>query len=205
MTNLNKIISLLIGYFLGSWNPAQYLSHKKGVNLREEGTGNLGTTNTLLTMGFKSALLVLLLDMGKAILSAKIAKWLFPKLAVAGMLAALGAILGHIFPWQMGFRGGKGLAAFGGMILEYNPMVFCVLLLIGLVVAYVVNYGVGLPVAASILFPVAAALVSRDLSVFLVSLAASAVILLAHMGNVKKAIRGKDIRVRDFLHSKFSH
>ncbi len=190
---------MLIGYVLGSWNPAQYLSRKKGINLREEGSGNLGTTNTLLTMGFRSALFVLLLDMGKAIVSAKIAKWLFPKLAVAGLVAALGAILGHIFPWQMGFRGGKGLAAFGGMILEYNLMVFCVLLLIGLTAAWVVNYGVGLPVTASILFPIAAALVSRDLGVFFVSLVASAVILTAHWGNVKKAVRGNDIRVREYI------
>ena len=98
LKDVNKLFCVLIGYLLGSLNPAHFLSKRKGVDLRHEGTGNLGTTNTMLVMGKASAAAVLLLDMGKAVLSAKIAKWLFPKLVIAGMLGAFGAILGHIFP-----------------------------------------------------------------------------------------------------------
>lgn len=193
---------VLIGYLLGALNPAHFLSKRRGIDLRKEGTGNLGTTNTMLVMGKASAVLVLMLDMGKAVLSAKIAKWLFPKLLIAGMLAAFGAVLGHIFPWHMHFQGGKGLACFGGLILEYNPIVFCILLVIGLITALVVNYGVGLPVSAAILFPIATALVGRDAAVFLVSLAASITILFAHRENIRWARSGQDIRVREFLRSK---
>ena len=196
---MRVVCCLLIGYLLGALNPAHFLSKRKGVDLRKEGTGNLGTTNTMLVMGKAHAVAVLLLDMGKAFLSAKIAKWLFPKLMVAGLLAALGAILGHIYPYHMHFRGGKGLACFGGMVLEYNPVVFAVLLAIGVVLVLIVNYGVALPVSAAILFPIAAGMVSRKLSVFLVSLCASAVILYAHRENVQWALRGEDIRVREYL------
>jgi len=196
---MRVVCCLLIGYLLGALNPAHFLSKRKGVDLRKEGTGNLGTTNTMLVMGKAHAVAVLLLDMGKAVLSAKIAKWLFPKLMVAGLLAALGAILGHIYPYHMHFRGGKGLACFGGMVLEYNPVVFAVLLAIGVVLVLIVNYGVALPVSAAILFPIAAGMVSRKLSVFLVSLCASAVILYAHRENVQWALRGEDIRVREYL------
>ena len=196
---MNKLFCVLIGYLLGSLNPAHFLSKRKGVDLRNEGTGNLGTTNTMLVMGKASAAAVLLLDMGKAVLSAKIAKWLFPKLVIAGMLGAFGAILGHIFPWHMHFHGGKGLACFGGMILEYNPIVFCVLLVFGLLMALIINYSVALPVSAAILFPVAAAVVSRNLPVFLVSLMAGLTILYAHRENIKWAYRGEDVRIRDFL------
>lgn len=196
---MRGICCILIGYLLGALNPALFLSKRKGVDLRKEGTGNLGTTNTMLVMGKAHAILVLLLDMGKAFLSAKIAKWLFPKLMVAGLLAALGAILGHIYPYHMHFQGGKGLACFGGMILEYNPVVFAILLVIGVFLVLVVNYGVALPVSAAILFPIAAAVTSRKLSVFLVSLCASAVILYAHRENVQWALRGEDIRVREYL------
>ena len=202
---MNKFFCILIGYLLGSLNPAHFLSKRKGVDLRHEGTGNLGTTNTMLVMGKANALLVLLLDMGKAVLSAKIAKWLFPKLVIAGMLAAFGAILGHIFPYHMHFHGGKGLACFGGMILEYNPIVFCVLLVFGLLMALVINYGVALPVSAALLFPIATAIISRELSVFLLSLLAGITILFAHRDNIKWACRGEDIRVREYLRSKFSH
>ncbi|MBQ3503797.1 MAG: glycerol-3-phosphate acyltransferase [Oscillospiraceae bacterium] len=196
---MRGICCILIGYLLGALNPAHFLSKRKGVDLRKEGTGNLGTTNTMLVMGKAHAILVLLLDMGKAFLSAKIAKWLFPKLMVAGLLAALGAILGHIYPYHMHFQGGKGLACFGGMILEYNPVVFAILLVIGVFLVLVVNYGVALPVSAAILFPIAAAVTSRKLSVFLVSLCASTVILYAHRENVQWALRGEDIRVREYL------
>lgn len=199
MKCVNKLFCVLIGYLLGSLNPAHFLSKRKGVDLRNEGTGNLGTTNTMLVMGKASAAAVLLLDMGKAVLSAKIAKWLFPKLVIAGMLGAFGAILGHIFPWHMHFHGGKGLACFGGMILEYNPIVFCVLLVFGLLMALIINYSVALPVSAAILFPVAAAVVSRNLPVFLVSLMAGLTILYAHRENIKWAYRGEDVRIRDFL------
>lgn len=199
LKDVNKLFCVLIGYLLGSLNPAHFLSKRKGVDLRNEGTGNLGTTNTMLVMGKASAAAVLLLDMGKAVLSAKIAKWLFPKLVIAGMLGAFGAILGHIFPWHMHFHGGKGLACFGGMILEYNPIVFCVLLVFGLLMALIINYSVALPVSAAILFPVAAAVVSRNLPVFLVSLMAGLTILYAHRENIKWAYRGEDVRIRDFL------
>lgn len=200
---MRMLFSILIGYVLGCVNPANIVSRRRGVDLRKEGTGNLGTTNTVLVMGKSWGALVLLLDMGKAVLSAKIAKWLFPKLAIAGMLAAFGAILGHIYPYHMHFHGGKGLACFGGMVLEYNPLVFLVLLSIGLVMALIVNYGVALPVSAAILFPIAVGLVSRSLPAFLVALAASSVILYAHQDNVAKALRGDDIRVRDWLRSQF--
>ena len=202
---MSKLLSILIGYFIGCFNPAKVLSRRKGVDLRKEGTGNLGTTNTVLVMGKAWGAVVLVIDIGKTLLSAKIAKWLFPKLVVAGLLAAFGAILGHIFPFQMHFQGGKGLACFGGMVLEYNPVVFCILLAIGLVLAVIVNFGVALPVSAAILFPLVAGLVSRDLSVFLVCLTASVTILIAHRDNVGKAVRGDDIRIRDWLRSQFAH
>ena len=75
------------------------------------------------------------------------------------------------------------------------------LLSIGIVLAVVVNFGVALPVSAAILFPAAVWLVSRSLPSFLAALAASAVILFVHRDNVDKAIRGDDIRVRDWLRS----
>lgn len=199
LKDVNKLFCVLIGYLLGSLNPAHFLSKRKGVDLRHEGTGNLGTTNTMLVMGKASAAAVLLLDMGKAVLSAKIAKWLFPKLVIAGMLGAFGAILGHIFPWHMHFHGGKGLACFGGMILEYNPIVFCILLVLGLGLAVVFNYGIALPISAAILFPIAAALVSRSLPVFLVSLIASLTILYAHRENFRWVRNGEDLHIDEYL------
>ena len=105
-------MSLGLGYLAGCINPAAWISQKKHVNLKEEGTGNLGATNTAYVMGKKAGYFVLFFDVLKSYFSFKIAEWLFPKLLIAGILASIGCILGHCFPVTMHFQGCKGLAAF---------------------------------------------------------------------------------------------
>ena len=107
---MSAIISLGLGYCMGCINPAHWIAEKKHVNLKEEGTGNLGATNTAFVLGKKAGIFVMLFDIFKSLLSYKIAKWLFPKLLIAGILASIGCILGHCFPVTMHFQGGKGLA-----------------------------------------------------------------------------------------------
>lgn len=121
---LETVISLVIGYLLGTLSPAALFAKLKKVNLRKRGTGNLGATNTTMVLGKQYGALVMILDIGKAFLACKLAELLFPELAVAGLLAGAAAVVGHIYPFYMKFKGGKGLAAFGGMILAYNPWMF---------------------------------------------------------------------------------
>ena len=125
---MNAILSLTLGYFVGCINPAAWLGKKKHVNLKETGTKNLGATNTAMVLGRKAGVFVLLFDILKSFFVAKAAKLIFPHLVCAGYLAAIGAILGHCFPVFLHFQGGKGLAAFGGMILYYNPRVFLIII-----------------------------------------------------------------------------
>lgn len=89
------IIILSLGYLLGCISPAAWISKTKNVDLRQEGSGNLGATNTAIVLGREAGLFVMIVDMLKSILSARISKLLFPHIAFAGMLACLGSILGH--------------------------------------------------------------------------------------------------------------
>ena len=194
--------SLIIGYLLGSLNPAALLSKLKNINFREQGTRNLGASNTLLILGKKYGALVMLFDIIKAVIAANLAKWLFPKLALASLLAGCAAVVGHIFPFYLGFRGGKGLAAFGGLVLAYDPAMFLFLLVLGIVLMLIVNYSFILPMSAAFLFPFLALYKSQQVEVFLLTLAASVLVIIKHWSNIGKARRGEEMKIREFIKEK---
>ncbi len=202
---MKAIISLLLGYLLGCISPAKWIAGRKGVDLRRNGSGNLGATNTMLVLGPKYGFLVLAADMLKSVLAARIARRLFPGLAVAGLLGSLGAIVGHVFPWWMGFAGGKGLAAFAGLILAEDAVLFGILAVIALVLMLIVNYSFIAPMSAAVLLPFLAAYRSDDPRVFWICAAASGIIIVKHWSNIGKALRKDDIQVRSCIREKFLH
>lgn len=91
------LLIMLMGYLLGSLNPAAFISMLKKKNLREMGTGNLGATNTMLTFGKKYGVMVMLFDVIKAVISVNIAKLVLPKMILAGITAGVCTMIGHIY------------------------------------------------------------------------------------------------------------
>lgn len=189
---MQTILTLVMGYLVGCINPARMIGKRKKVNLQETGTGNLGATNTALVLGRKAGYFVLFFDMFKSFFSYKLAKLLFPHLATIGVIACIGVILGHAFPVFHGFQGGKSLASFGGLVLAHDPLQFVILLSLGIVMSLLMNYGVYLAVTATTLFPFFSWLRSGSFQTFLVTAAASSIVLGLHFGNLQKAISGQD-------------
>lgn len=189
---MSAILSLGLGYFIGCINPAAWIGKKKHVDLSKEGTKNLGATNTALVLGRKAGYFVLFFDLFKSVFSYRVARWLFPQLMLAGLLAGIGTILGHCFPVFMNFQGGKGLASFGGLVLVHDPLMFALLLTIGIVMAFVMDYGVYLAVSAAVLFPITSYFRSRDLGVTLLTAVASGIILVMHSHNLHRALTHED-------------
>lgn len=197
-------MSLGLGYLAGCINPAAWISQKKHVNLKEEGTGNLGATNTAYVMGKKAGYFVLFFDVLKSYFSFKIAEWLFPKLLIAGILASIGCILGHCFPVTMHFQGGKGLAAFGGLILAYKPWIFLTIITVGITLMFVCNTGVIAPFMGCVLFPVLTYVSGCDTLELLAVSAASAIIFSTHLSNFRMARRREDVvNTQDFMKKVF--
>lgn len=119
---LTRIASLAIGYLFGIFQTAYVCGRIKGIDIREHGSGNAGTTNTLRVLGVKMALLVFLGDLFKCILAVCAVKFIFRGIApdilpLLGLYAGAGCVLGHNFPVQLGFRGGKGIACTAGLLL----------------------------------------------------------------------------------------
>lgn len=201
---MQTVLSLVIGYLVGCINPARIVGKKKNVNLKETGTGNLGATNTALVLGRKAGYFVLFFDMFKSFFSYKLAKLLFPQLVAAGVIACIGVILGHAFPVFYGFQGGKSLASFGGLVLAHDPLQFVILLTLGIIMSFVMNYGVYLAVTATTLFPFISWIRSGSLMTFLSTATASGIVLSLHFGNLRRAITGEDpIHTRDGFHKIF--
>lgn len=190
---MEAILSLGMGYLIGCISPAALLSKRKHVNLKEEGTKNLGATNTAIVLGRSAGIFVMIFDILKSFFAAKIAKVLFPQLAVAGMLSCIGTIIGHCFPVFMHFQGGKGLAAFGGMVLAYNPWFFLMIVIPGVILMTILNTGVAVPMLASVMFPIQVYVQSRSYADTFLALAASLFIFIMHWGNLKKAWTNKDV------------
>lgn len=197
------VFSIVIGYLLGSLSPAALFSKLKKKNLRKQGTGNLGATNTMLVLGKRYGALVMLFDIAKAFVSVKLAQILFPYLAVAGVVAGAAAVVGHIFPFYLKFKGGKGLAAFGGFVLAVDPLLFLILLVIALVFMFIINYSAAMPISAGILFPVLYAIRAGDIAASLIVALVSILVIAEHLPNVFKAIRGEDIKIREYVKKHF--
>lgn len=112
---------MLIGYVFGMFQTAYIYGRMNGIDIRTVGSGNAGTTNALRVLGKKAGLIVLLGDMLKMILAVVIVRLLFGEsyadsVYMLVLYTAAGVILGHNYPFYLGFRGGKGIAATAGLI-----------------------------------------------------------------------------------------
>jgi glycerol-3-phosphate acyltransferase PlsY len=120
-----RLICALIGYAFGSIQTAYILGKIKGIDIREHGSGNAGTTNTLRVLGTKAGLIVFAGDMLKSIIAVLLCKALFLKAntdiaPLITIYTGLGCVLGHNFPFYLRFKGGKGIATTGGIMIAFH-------------------------------------------------------------------------------------
>lgn len=201
---MQAVLSLGIGYLIGCISPAAWISRKKNVDLKQEGTKNLGATNTAYVLGRRAGIFVMVFDIAKSFFSYKLARMLFPQLVIAGILACIGTILGHCFPVTMGFQGGKGLAAFGGLILAYSPWMFLIIITTGIILMLIFDTGVIAPFMGCVMFPAMVYCARHDLADTLAVAVASGIIFLTHLSNFKMAKQKKDVvKTREFLNKVF--
>ncbi len=136
---IERLICVAIGYVFGLFQTGYIYGKIKHIDIREHGSGNAGATNTLRTLGWKAAVITFLGDCLKCTAAMVLVRFLFSKgdypVALMGMYAGLGAVLGHNYPFYLHFKGGKGIASTGGIILATNPvMVVISLALFGTIV-----------------------------------------------------------------------
>ena len=205
MTAIKIPISILLGYLLGSLSPAALISKLKKSDLRTQGTKNLGASNTLLTFGKAWGALVMLFDIAKAYLAYKLAQWICPAVSLIGMLAGSAAVVGHIFPFYLKFKGGKGLAAYGGLVLACDPMVFCGLLVLATILIIVTNHSSIMPMTAAVLFPILLFIRTQSIPMTVIAALISALMAWKHRENLMQAIRNEDLQIRKYIKENIFH
>lgn len=204
------IIIAVIAYLIGSINFSIILSKKMaGFDIREKGSGNAGTTNMLRSVGKKAAVITLICDILKgvvsiliAVLAGKIIKNLDNALLV--QLAGIFVIIGHTFPVFFKFKGGKGIATALGVLLMINWQIGLICLIFALVLmALTKMVSVG-SIAAAILFPILVAFIDQNYivqtsnsnwSYLVFSIIVALLVIFNHRANVQRILNGTENRL----------
>ena len=196
------VIVVLAAYLLGCSNMAVYLAKRKKVDL-SGGSGNPGTSNATMLMGWKAGIIVGIHDIGKAVIAVILAQILFLHLPYVGAVAGVACVLGHIFPLFMRFRGGKGFASFVGMTLALNWKLALVILALMVLVTLITDYLVLGTVTTVVAVPVALGIATRSFVLALILCVATVVILVKHRENYKRIYHGTEIGLRNAAMGKY--
>lgn len=122
-----RLFCVLIGYVFGLFQTGYIYGRIKGIDIREHGSGNAGTTNALRTLGTKAGVVTFIGDCLKCILAVVAVRLIFSQgyaslMPLLTVYTGLGVVLGHNFPFYLKFRGGKGIASTAGLILTLDPV-----------------------------------------------------------------------------------
>ena len=194
------ILCFLASYLLGSI-PWGYLLVRwfKGIDIRRQGSGNIGFTNVLRTAGRPLGVLTLALDAGKGYAAVAL---LAPHLAGTGsgadvfaIAAFVGAVLGHVFTPFLRFRGGKGIAVGAGALLALSPAAFAVCLGLWLAVVAGTRYVSLASVVAAAALPAAVYYFERATKLSIFAVLVAALVIFRHAGNIRRLLEGKERRI----------
>lgn len=211
MIALRFIIAILVGYLLGSIPSGMIVGRAFGVNVRQMGSGKTGATNVLRSAGWKAGLIVALADVLKGVIPVLLAQHLFGRglapvqTAWMAALAGLAAIIGHMYPIYVGFKGGRGVATTGGMGLALAwPAALLAFVCLIIPVAITRYVSLGSIIGASVLpfiYLGGSALVEHghltggNWAVFLALLVAGIIIDVSHHDNIQRLLHGTERRL----------
>lgn len=196
------ILIVLAAYLMGCSNLALYISKMKQVDIRTGGSGNLGASNATALLGWRIGILVALHDIGKAALAVMLAKLYFPELPLAGAVAGVASVLGHIFPFYLKFKGGKGFASYFGMTLALNWKFALVIAVLVLLVTVITDYIVAGTTLTIVTVPVYLGIAEHSVLLALTLCIATAVIVYKHRMNYVRIYKGTEIGLRSVMKGK---
>ena len=159
---MKYVLCILIGYLIGAINPSYIIGKIRGIDIRQKGSKNAGASNALILFGKVLGIGCALFDIAKATFAIWLCGKLFPELTYSFAVTGVACILGHVFPFYMDFKGGKGLACLGGMILAFDCRVFLIMLAAEIIVAIVTDYICFVPLTASAVFPIVYGIMRQD-------------------------------------------
>ncbi len=193
-----EILLVALGYLVGSI-PFGFLAGKsRGVDIRQHGSGNIGATNVLRTLGKPLGITVFILDVLKGALPVALALWLTPS-SLTHVAVALATILGHNYTCWLGFKGGKGIATSAGVLMLLFPIPLLLAIATWLVLFFPFRYVSVGSIGAALCIPISECLLSWrsgewrwPLVIF--SIVISILAIWRHRSNIRKLIDGTENR-----------
>jgi acyl phosphate:glycerol-3-phosphate acyltransferase len=187
------ILLLLVAYLTGAIPTSYIVGKTRGIDLRKEGSGNLGATNAFRVLGWRAATPVFIVDIFKGFFPT----FFFPlwdRVADPNLALAYGAaaIVGHVFSVYVRFKGGKGVATSAGVLLALAPIAVLVVLVIWGVLVFTTGYVSLASIVAAALLPFVILAVQGAGAVFYLSLALAAFVIFAHRANIRRLMRGEE-------------
>ncbi len=191
---MSGYVAILAGYLLGSV-PFGYLVSKywKGINILEHGSGNIGFTNVLRTLGWQPAAVVLAGDISKGALAAWLG--LYTGGEIFGILCGLAALIGHSFSVFLKFRGGKLVASGFGVLLMLVPEVALTALAAWLVAVILTRYVSLASITASVAMFLAMFLFDESGAMKVFGSIAAVFVILRHRANIRRLLRGEESKI----------
>jgi acyl phosphate:glycerol-3-phosphate acyltransferase len=199
------ILIIVISYLLGSIPSGYLVANSQGIDIRQYGSKNIGATNVLRVMGKKWGYLVFLCDAGKGFLAVRLAI-LLAQLggidpSIAGVGAAIACILGHNYTFWLGFKGGKGIATSGGVVLALFPWFIVLIVALVWVAVFLLSRYVSLAsICAAVSLPASLALITpwagQNVSWILIafSVLAAGLAVVRHRTNINRLLSGTESR-----------
>lgn len=193
---LHYVLGFILGHVCGSVPSGLWLVQAlHGIDIRNYGSKNIGTTNVFRIVGTSTAVVVLICDMLKGIAAVALVDYLFhnPELNV---ITALGALLGHNYSVFLGFKGGKGVATGLGLLVFLMPKVACTVFLVWLVLVLLTRYVSLGSIVAAILTPVTAWYFAYPCSYVILGAIAGFFVVLRHKENIGRLLSGTESKIK---------
>jgi glycerol-3-phosphate acyltransferase PlsY len=190
---MNPYLLLPFAYLMGAFPTSLIVGRMRGVDLRQQGSGNLGATNTFRVLGWRAALPVFLVDIFKGWFPTQY----FPRWdsAAAGEWAlayGAAAIVGHVLSIYVRFKGGKGVATSAGALLALAPAAVGIGLVLWAAIVFTTGYVSLGSVVTALTLPVLIYVLNGAVPVFWLSLGLASFVLFAHRSNVRRLLRGEE-------------
>lgn len=196
---MHYMTAVVLGYLLGASNMAYYLAKLKKADLTSAGTGNLGASNATVLLGWRAGILVAVHDVGKSALAVLLAQMVFPNVPYIGAAAGVASVLGHIFPFYLKFRGGKGFASYLGMTLALDWKLALCLVAAVIIVTFITDYIVCGTLTTILTVPVYMGIRFHSFLPAGILCIATAVILYKHRENFPRMLNGTELGLRSAI------
>ncbi len=197
---LKIMFCLIFGYLFGCFSTGFFVGRLNKVDIRKYGSGNVGTTNALRTMGAKAGAITLAGDCIKSIAAILIVKLVFFRgdaaLNILSIYTGLGVVIGHNYPFWLRFKGGKGMAATGGAMATIDPLIIPVGLPVFVLSILITKYVSVGSLAISILFPIWVAFrFPGNIHMLLVAVVFTVLAFIRHQANIKRLLNGTENKI----------